>query len=67
MKLMQVEVPEKTAVEMNALVKNGWFIDEAEIVRQALLEFITHHRFTLLEQFQLEDINWALKQKRAEA
>jgi Arc/MetJ-type ribon-helix-helix transcriptional regulator len=66
MKVVQVELPDKMAGELEALVKGGWFTDETEIVRLALIEFIRRHRFTLLEQFQREDIAWALQQKGAE-
>ena len=64
MKVVQVEMPDQMAVELGTLVKEGWFDDEPEILRLALMEFITSLRFALLEQFQREDIAWALQQKR---
>jgi Arc/MetJ-type ribon-helix-helix transcriptional regulator len=63
MKTLQIDVPDKLATELNMLVKEGWFTDEAEIIRLALLEFIRRHQFDLQEQFQREDIAWALQQK----
>jgi Arc/MetJ-type ribon-helix-helix transcriptional regulator len=65
MKSIQIELPDKLTQELDAMVKAGWFINEAEIVRLALLEFIRHHRLELHEKFQREDIAWALKQKGA--
>jgi Arc/MetJ-type ribon-helix-helix transcriptional regulator len=66
-KVVQVELPEKLVAEIEALVAGGWFADEEEVVRLALTEFISRHRFALLEQFQREDIAWALQQKREDA
>jgi Arc/MetJ-type ribon-helix-helix transcriptional regulator len=63
MKTLQIDVPDKLATELNILVKEGWFNDEAEIIRLALLEFIRRHQFDLQEQFQREDIAWAIQQK----
>ncbi len=40
-------------------------MNEAEIIRLALLEFIRRYRFELLERFHQEDIAWALQQKQA--
>lgn len=65
MKSMQIELPDKLAQELDAMVKAGWFRNEAEVVRWALLEFVRRHRLELLERFQQEDIAWALKQKGA--
>lgn len=63
MKTLEVQLPEQVAMELGALVKGGWFANENEIVRLALLEFVRRNRFALLEQFQREDIAWALQQK----
>ena len=63
MKSVRVELPEKIADELEQLVKAGWFRSEEEAVRLALIEFLRRHRFELLERFQREDIEWALKQK----
>ena len=67
MKTIQVELPERVTTELDALVKAGWFADEAEIIRLALLEFVQRDRFALMEQFQREDIAWALGQRKLDA
>ena len=67
MKTFQVQLPDTIATELSVLVKSGWFADENEIFRLALLEFVRHHRFALIEQFQREDIEWALQLKQAGA
>jgi Arc/MetJ-type ribon-helix-helix transcriptional regulator len=66
MTIVQVELPEKTAQALDALVKNGWFTDRADAIRLALIEFLGRNRLALMEQFQEEDIRWALDQKKAD-
>ena len=63
MKSIKVELPDKLARELNAMVKARWFSDEAEAMRSALRDFVRRNRLELLERFQREDIAWALKQK----
>jgi hypothetical protein len=43
--------------------KAGWFANEGEIARLALAEFVQGYRFELQEQFQRDDILWALSLK----
>jgi Arc/MetJ-type ribon-helix-helix transcriptional regulator len=66
MKTIEVELPERVTTELHALVKDDWFADEAEIIRLALLEFVQRDRFALMEQFQREDIAWAVRQRELE-
>ncbi len=63
MKSVQVELPDKLAEEVGMLVRDGWFSDESEVIRHALLEFIRGQRLALQERFQREDIAWALQQR----
>ncbi|MGB7533799.1 MAG: CopG family transcriptional regulator [Halobacteriota archaeon] len=62
-RIIKVSLPEKLGIEIENYVTNGWFIDESEVLRVALLEFIQHNRFRLMEHFMKEDIEWALKVK----
>jgi hypothetical protein len=39
--------------------------DAAELLRTALREFISRRRFELMEQQQLQDIAWALREPPA--
>jgi len=64
MKPLQVDLPDKLAAEIVALVQAGWFRSEDEVVRLALLEFVQRRRFALAEHFQREDIAWALRQEK---
>lgn len=63
MKTFQFDIPDRLAREIEALVQAGWFASEAEITRLALAEFVHRQRFELQEQFQRDDIRWALSLK----
>jgi Arc/MetJ-type ribon-helix-helix transcriptional regulator len=67
MKTIQVELPDKLAAEVEALVGIGWFGSEGELIRAALLEFVRRNRADLLEGFMREDIQWALSRKEQAA
>jgi Arc/MetJ-type ribon-helix-helix transcriptional regulator len=63
MKSVQIELPDKLAESLHTLVQEGWFRSEEEVLRFALLEFLRRHRLAVHEQFQRDDIAWALRQK----
>ena len=63
MKTITVPLPDKLVAEVEPYVKSGQFMDEAELMRTALQEFIRHNRLKLMEQFMKEDIDWASKVK----
>lgn len=65
MKTLQVELPDEMAREVENAVKVGTFENAAEVVRASLREFISRRRFELMEQQQLQDIAWALREKSA--
>jgi Arc/MetJ-type ribon-helix-helix transcriptional regulator len=59
-KTLKLEVTDQLAQQIETLVQAGWFSSADELARVALSEFLSHHRFQLQEQFQREDIRWAL-------
>ncbi|MGH2670346.1 MAG: CopG family transcriptional regulator [bacterium] len=63
MKTLEIEVPDQLAREIEECVRRGWFEDESELARQALGDFLRHHRLDLQEQHQLEDVAWARRLK----
>jgi Arc/MetJ-type ribon-helix-helix transcriptional regulator len=63
-KILEIDVPEQLAREIDRLVQEGWFLNEGELARLALADFVHHHRFRVQEQFQREDILWALSLKK---
>ncbi len=64
MKSINVDLPEKIAEELSRLVETGWFRDEGEAVRAALVEFLAHRAADLQERFQQADIEWTLREKQ---
>ena len=66
MTTLKLEVTDKLAEQIERLVQAGWFASGEELARLALSEFLSHHRFELQEQFQREDIRWALGLKADE-
>jgi Arc/MetJ-type ribon-helix-helix transcriptional regulator len=65
MKTLQVDLPDEMAREVEKAVETGTFENAAEVVRASLREFISRRRFELLEQQQLQDVAWALREKSA--
>jgi len=63
-KTISVDLPEKVAEELARLVETGWFRDESEAVRAALVEFLGHRAAELQERFQRDDIEWALRESQ---
>ena len=67
MRTLELELPDQLAQQIADLVRSGWFVSEAELARQALTHFVRDQRFQLQEQFQREDIQWALSLKDRQA
>jgi Arc/MetJ-type ribon-helix-helix transcriptional regulator len=44
MKTISVELPERTAEEIENYVRSGWFASSAEAIRTAVLEFVRKTR-----------------------
>ena len=65
MKTLHVELPDEMVREVENAVEAGTFENAAEVVRASLREFIFRRRFELLEQQQLQDVAWALREKHA--
>lgn len=63
MKTLEIHLPGPLAEKIAALVEAGWFASEEELARLALSEFLRHQGFQLQEQFQRDDIQWALRLK----
>jgi len=63
MKTLEIELPDELAQAIQEVVRRGWFVDEGELARRALGDFLRHHRLDLQEQHQLDDIAWARRLK----
>lgn len=50
------------AREVEQAVADGRFENAADVVRAALREFVGRRRYELMEQQQLQDIAWAVRE-----
>jgi len=64
-KTIQLELPDDMAREMDRAVTAGCFPNASELVRAALREFVGRRRYELMEQQQLQDVAWAVREKPA--
>ena len=64
MQTVQIAMPDKLVAEVDHLVDKGWFADRSEVMHLALAEFVHRYRYSLIEQFQEADTNWALQHKK---
>jgi Arc/MetJ-type ribon-helix-helix transcriptional regulator len=60
MTTLTLELPEALSAELDAAVEAGWFTSQAEAVRAAVRDLMSHRKLALLEKQQLSDIDWAL-------
>ena len=67
MKTLEIQLPDQLAKKVEALIEAGWFASEEELIRLALAEFLRRHSFELQEQFQRDDIQWALSLKAGQS
>jgi len=56
----QVTFPPRIHQQMRALVAEGWFRDESELVIEALRRYLESHQPELMERFIREDVEWGL-------
>ncbi len=56
----QVTFPPRVHQQMRALVAEGWFRDESELVIEALRRYLESHQPELMERFIREDVEWGL-------
>ncbi len=60
MTTLTVELPDLLSHELRGLVSDGWYASEDEALRDAVRELVTHRRFRIQEEQQLQDIAWAV-------
>jgi Arc/MetJ-type ribon-helix-helix transcriptional regulator len=59
MTTLTLDLPEALTAELDAAVEAGWFTSQAEAVRAAVRDLMSHRKLALLEKQQLSDIEWA--------
>lgn len=60
---IQMTLPPRLYEQVRALVDDGWYRDEDDIVVEALRRFLDAHRPELMERFIREDVAWGLHGK----
>ena len=60
MTTLTLDLPEALTAELDAAVEAGWFTSQAEAVRAAVRDLLSHRKLALLEKQQLADIDWAV-------
>ena len=60
LKTVQAELLEKLYEQLKALIEDGWFTDEKDIITEALRRFLETHRPELMAKFVKEDVEWGL-------
>jgi Arc/MetJ-type ribon-helix-helix transcriptional regulator len=57
---MAVELPQRLREQVRALVDQGWFSTEEELVHEAVRRFVESHRPELTTRYVLDDVEWGL-------
>ena len=60
MTIIQTQVPTRLLVEVEALVKAGWFRDVNDLFLEALRRYLDSHQPELSERFMQADVEWGL-------
>ena len=63
METVPAKVTEKLVAEMDELVKEGWYANRSEFIRDAIREKIRRAKLELLEEAIKEDVTWGLHGK----
>jgi Arc/MetJ-type ribon-helix-helix transcriptional regulator len=61
MTTLTLDLPEALTAELDAVVQAGWFNSQAEAVRAAVRDLVSHRKLARLETQQIADIDWAVK------
>ena len=61
MKLIETEFPDQLYQEVEELVRQGCFVSDADLVREAVRRYVESHRPDLEGRFIREDIEWGLR------
>lgn len=60
MEVVPAKITEKLISEMEELVKQGWYANKSELIRDAVRELIKKLKSEQLELAIKEDISWGL-------
>ena len=57
---VQATLPTRLLVQVESLIREGWFHDLDDLVADALRRLLDTHRPELMERYILEDVEWGL-------
>ncbi|MBI2105806.1 ribbon-helix-helix protein, CopG family [Candidatus Woesearchaeota archaeon] len=60
MKTVPAKLTEKLVVEADNLIKEGWYANKSELIRDAIRELINKTKMQKLEKAIKEDVKWGL-------
>ena len=63
METVPAKLTKRIVLEMEELIKQGWYANKSELIRNAIRELIKKQKLSQLESAIKEDINWGLHGK----
>ena len=60
METVPTKLTKRIVVEMEELIKQGWYANKSELIRDAIRELVKKQKVTQLESSIKEDIQWGL-------
>ena len=63
METVPAKVTGRLVMEMDELIKEGWYANRSELIRDAIREMIKRMKIQMLEQTIKEDVEWGLHGK----
>ncbi len=61
MKTIPAKITPRLELEMDEIIKEGWYANKSEFIRQAIREMIQKIKIDKLEKAIKEDVEWGLK------
>ncbi len=60
MKTIPAKITERLDLEAEELIKEGWYANKSELVRDAIRDLVARKRLQRLEKAIREDVEWGL-------
>jgi len=60
METVPAKMTRRIVTEMEELIKQGWYANKSELIRDAVRELVKKQKVTQLESAIKEDIQWGL-------
>ncbi|MEK6893994.1 MAG: ribbon-helix-helix domain-containing protein [Nanoarchaeota archaeon] len=60
METVPAKLTKRIIAEMEEIIKQGWYANRSELIRDAVRDLVKKQKITLLESAIKEDIQWGL-------